>query len=392
MLPMQVALVPQTNEATPDGFLHVAAALQKQVIRDLAPCWGVSATVAPFLELEQVPPGYWPVVLVEEPLMLARRGVHFASGARPFALVTMSDSWSLTASHELLELLVDPWGNWTLSGRSLYSDRERDDETDDREGDTEPQGQVEYLVEVCDPCQAAEHAYTIDGVLLSDFVTPEYYGPRQRQGTGVQYSFTGAVPGPRQVLPGGYLTWRVPGTNAIWQAFGSEPEIRRLGTGGFPSDVSMREWVDAHPDSPTPPDSLPKDEEPLKGAAQDFEEARKSANSYGQVLRRDIDRLRLPLESDQSDPERDRIESLAKLLEALATSEEDRDAFVTNREKVLEKYNITVDLFLPPPGTPLPPPEDFEEFRKRLAAGDRFGTHYNQPFGEYWIMAVLGGY
>ena len=42
-------------------------------------------------------------------------------------------------SHEVLEMAVDPQGTLTWAENSLKSG----------------QGRVEYLVEVCDPCQAA---------------------------------------------------------------------------------------------------------------------------------------------------------------------------------------------------------------------------------------------
>jgi hypothetical protein len=376
MLPMHVAVVPlASGEVTERHLLHVVAALQKQVIRDLGPIWGVAATVAPFRELEQVPPGYWPLVLVED-IPLRRRGVHFATGGRPFALVKNSDSWSLMASHELLELLVDPWGNWTLPGRSP-----RDD-----------QGQVEFLVEVCDPCQ--RETYLIDGVLVSDFVTPQYYAPLDT--AGARYSFRGTVSGPREVLPGGYITWRVaaPDRDEIWQKFGpNDNDIIELGTGEFPSDVSMREWVDSHPpDYPGMPKELSKSEDPLAYAADDFGRAEESARRYGAALRRDIERLREQSAqlsgAEQRTSERDK---LIALLGELATDDAVREAFHADPAKVLAEREITAASAFSPRDAPLPRKEDFAEMLERLLAGDRFGEHMNQPLGAYWSLAVLGG-
>jgi hypothetical protein len=36
-------------------------------------------------------------------------------------------------------------------------------------------GQFEYLLEICDPCEAKTFAYKIDGTWVSHFVTPDFY-------------------------------------------------------------------------------------------------------------------------------------------------------------------------------------------------------------------------
>jgi hypothetical protein len=87
-------------------------------------------------------------------------------------------------------MLADPWGKRLIAGPSIKPD----------------QGRVEYLVEVCDPCQSSECAYTVNGEIVSDFYTPNYFDPVSAE--GVRYSFFGKISAPRQVLRGGYLSWR----------------------------------------------------------------------------------------------------------------------------------------------------------------------------------------
>jgi hypothetical protein len=67
-------------------------------------------------------------------------------------------------------------------------------------------GLFSYLVEACDPCEANNYAYDIAGIALSDFITPHFYdsGPTP----GALYSFKGNIQRPRQVLPGGYISYR----------------------------------------------------------------------------------------------------------------------------------------------------------------------------------------
>src|SRR5215208_5152297 len=117
MLPVHIALVSWTRRTDPRDLSHVAAALQKQAIRDLAPIWNVAATVDVFPTLRSVPAGYWPVVIVDD--VKGAAGYHQDSHGQPYALVEYSRSWSLTASHEVLEMLCDPRG--TVGARYSFT-------------------------------------------------------------------------------------------------------------------------------------------------------------------------------------------------------------------------------------------------------------------------------
>jgi hypothetical protein len=207
----QAALVSDVGQVGVGELTRVAAALQKQVTRDFTPIWEIPATVDGFARLEDVPLGYWPVIVVRDVQDAA--GVHLDRDGQPFALVEMGSSWSLTASHETLEMLADPFGDRFVAGPSP------------RPG----QGRVEFLVEVCDPSEDDRFAYTVNDVLVSDFYTPHFFDPVR--GEGIRYSFTGALIQPRQVLPGGYLSWHDPADDHWYQLthFGAEPRFRDLG-------------------------------------------------------------------------------------------------------------------------------------------------------------------
>lgn len=215
MLTNQLALVSDTKQVTLPAVTRISAALQKQVTRDLVPIWEVRATVDPFPTLDDVPLGYWPIIVVDDVKNAA--GIHLDKDGQPFALVEAGSSWSLTASHECLEMLVDPFGNRVLAGPSPKK----------------KQGRVEFLVEVCDPSEDAEFAYTVNGVLVSDFYTPSFFEPRPA--ANVRYSFTGAITEPRQVLRGGYLSWHDPVSDHWFQKrfFGPKPSIVDLGVFTF---------------------------------------------------------------------------------------------------------------------------------------------------------------
>ena len=237
MEPIQIAVIDQTNEVPPGELARAAAAVQKQVARDFGPVWNVAATVDTFPTLADKPLDSWPVV-IRKKLGVGGPGVHVTrDGDKPFALVRFtpnSADWAVTLSHEILEMLVDPLGTLTTSGPSPLGD-----------GRT-----VDYLREVCDPCQGPARAedpffefqYLMDDVFVSDFVFPTYY-------TGIgpgQYSFTGRVTRPRELLAGGYFTWFDP-LSRLWQYTffdGTETITEVLGPDLSRPDVHLRGLID----------------------------------------------------------------------------------------------------------------------------------------------------
>jgi len=88
-------------------------------------------------------------------------------------------SVSVGATHEICEMAVDPWLN------SAYQD---------------PQG-VFWAGEVCDPVEDDQYGYQIGGVLVTDFVTPNWFGHQHAQSN---IDLKGHANAPFEVLTGGY--------------------------------------------------------------------------------------------------------------------------------------------------------------------------------------------
>jgi hypothetical protein len=190
MLTHHIALVSDTPDVDFADIKPVAAVLQKQVTRDFTPIWGVEAEVAAYRSLKEVPHGYWPIIIKDSLTRPEAAGYHENDLGEPYALVRLTADWSVTASHEMLELLADPWGRHMFTAPSLLH----------------PGKRVKFLVEVSDPCSDAH--YKVDKIAVSDFYTPRYFD--HDEVSGVRYSHTGAITAPRQVLKGGYLTWHDP--------------------------------------------------------------------------------------------------------------------------------------------------------------------------------------
>jgi len=212
MLTRNIGLIADPNDVPPSQLSAVAAALQQQVTTDFGPLWNVQATVSPFATVGDMPIGYWPVVIQNQidPNDPNREGYHTDNNNQPVAFVSFLANWTLAASHEILEILADPYGSSFAAGPS--SDP------------ANANNRVQYLLEVCDPVQDARFAYTVNDILVSDFITPHYHDPDGSE--GVRYDFRGQVGKPRQVLNGGLLSWQDPALDEWFQLknFGS-PQI-----------------------------------------------------------------------------------------------------------------------------------------------------------------------
>jgi hypothetical protein len=235
---IQVGLVDTTGNIAPDLVQAAAAALNVQVTRDLPQFWNVQATVLYLPHAGRIPASVWPVQLVKQ-LPPGEGGFHLDKHNQPYAKVIATpddDSWTIDASHETIEMLVDPSGNRMQSSRAIeIVDGKIKDGT----------GQFNYLVEACDPCEANNYGYAIQGILLSDFLTPHFYDPIVTPGT--RYSFTGALTAPRQVLPGGYISFVNQETDEWQQVLYVDPsEPPTINDLGPATGKSMRGWVDGH--------------------------------------------------------------------------------------------------------------------------------------------------
>jgi hypothetical protein len=226
MLPIHLALVPIAKVNFSD-VAKVSAAIQKQIIRDFSPLWTIEATIDAFPRPDDVPVGYWPLYIVDT---FEQGGQHKTRHHQPFGLVAAGSSWSLAASHEALEMLVDPGGDRLVAGTSPMAG----------------QGRVEFLLEVCDPCQSDAQAYTVNGILVSDFCTPEYFDPLGV--TGARYCYTGSITAPHEVVGDGYLSWRDPLTGNWFQQrmVDGAPAFKPLGPIQPGAMMSLRSMIDSH--------------------------------------------------------------------------------------------------------------------------------------------------
>lgn len=235
-----VAIVSETNQINFDDVSVVVAAVAKQVARDFGPAWGIQATVDAFYSLSTVPSDYWRVLLMQKGQYPGAAGYHADADGQPLAVVELEGDWPVTVSHEVLEMLADPFANRIIAGdypiqasgvRDVIPEFERAD----------------FLVEVCDPV-GGQATYAVNGVPVSNFVLPAFYGKGDYTR---QVDHLGSLCGmPRTVDDaGGYITFRNPATNTWYQLVVENgiPTGHEVSMGNLPhvGSACLREGLDA---------------------------------------------------------------------------------------------------------------------------------------------------
>lgn len=201
-MPTNVVLVDfRTSPASPAELSAVASALTKQALEHFAvpppKGWGLSALVTAAVP-SAIEPGDWVMGLFDHPDQPGALGYHDRTKhgqplMKVFPALCEQDGvkWSSCASHELLETLADP-----ETCRSVQ----------DKHGNF-------WALEVCDAVEA--ESYDIDGVTVSDFVTPAYFEPSSsrldEQGKPLPLDYLRKVHTPYALRPGGYNQVYVPG-------------------------------------------------------------------------------------------------------------------------------------------------------------------------------------
>ncbi len=170
----------------------VCGALRKQVERDLAPAWGISADIRLLPAGAEPAAGSWLLLILDDSEYPGVPSYHTLTiEGLPLVKVFVRTArsrnfdWTMCASHELLEMLVDPVLNsavlrYTNGARQLY------------------------VRQICDPCRDPQFAYRIDGILVSDFVFPAWFEDF-RQPDSTPFDYGGHIHAPFGLLPGAVL-------------------------------------------------------------------------------------------------------------------------------------------------------------------------------------------
>jgi hypothetical protein len=189
-----VDVICHNDFVTPAEARHVTKVLARQIERDFAPVWNVTADLRFAGHPSRARKDAWQLALLDEN-DADNDGYHqLTTQGLPLGKVLLRTAsqcptgWTSTASHELLEMLVNPD---TQVAVFVYDD--------------DVGGRV-YQCEVCDPCQDDPFCYRIDGVWVSDFVYPAWFDGWRKPGS-TRFDHARKLRTPFKVPSGGFMTY-----------------------------------------------------------------------------------------------------------------------------------------------------------------------------------------
>lgn len=190
---IQISVINESTVLADTDVVPVVAVLQKQVTNDFRPVWGADAELKIVPKGTQPPAGSWWLVLLDDSDQANALGYHdLTSEGLPISKVfaasdlKVGTSWTVTASHELLEMLGDPNINLTVFVQNSNA------------------AGILYAYEVCDACEDDSLGYRIDNVLLSDFVYPAWFESFRTEGS-TQFDRLNKIQKPFDILVNGYI-------------------------------------------------------------------------------------------------------------------------------------------------------------------------------------------
>ena len=200
-----IACFNKASTALGVDFDRLIAALQKFVDQYFVPVWGTPARLVKTTGFRK---GAWALAFLDRADVANALGYHDLTPdglplSKVFVQTTLEvkQKVSVTACHELAEMLVDPAINLAAAGA----------------------GNVFYAYETADAVEEVEFA--IDGIAMSDFVYPAWFEAFRKPGSA-QFDYAKKVRRPFQILAGGYMSVF---KNGKWtQIFGSPAKARRF--------------------------------------------------------------------------------------------------------------------------------------------------------------------
>jgi hypothetical protein len=184
---IQISVINESTVLADADVVPVVAALQKQVTNDFGPVWGTAAQLTIVPKGNQPPTGSWWLVLLDDSDQANALGYHdLTSEGLPIGKVFVGSdlkagtSWTVTASHELLEMLGDPDINLTVFVQNNNT------------------AGILYAYEVCDACEDDSLGYQIDNIYPSWFES-------FRTESSTQFDRMNKMENPFQLLVNGYI-------------------------------------------------------------------------------------------------------------------------------------------------------------------------------------------
>jgi len=203
--PVSIACI---NMATVDlgvPFDKLTATLQKCFDERFLPVWGYPVKL---YNTKVAKPSDWQFIYFDNADTAGALGYHdLTKDGQPVSkifvktTIAAKEVVSVTACHELFEMVIDPIANlWAQKG-----------------------GGQEYAYEMSDPVE--EDTFMVDGVEMSNFVHPAWFEPFDHP-PGTKFDHLGLLKAPFTMTKGGYVILQSAGK--VTQKFGSAAKAKRF--------------------------------------------------------------------------------------------------------------------------------------------------------------------
>lgn len=203
--PVNIACINKATVPLGVPFDKLTATLQKCFDQHFLPVWGYPVKL---YNTEVAKPSDWQFVYFDDADTAGALGYHeLTKDGQPVSKIFVKTTLaanelvSVTACHELFEMVIDPLANlWAQAADG-----------------------TEYAYEMSDPVE--EDTFLVDGIQMSNFVHPSWFEPF-RHPPGTKYDHLGLLKKPFSMTKGGYMIVMKKGK--VSQKYGSKAKEKRF--------------------------------------------------------------------------------------------------------------------------------------------------------------------
>lgn len=202
---VRIACINKAKTPLGVSMAKLTKALQKCFDRYFLPVWGYPVKL---YNTKKARPSDWQLVYFEDADQAGALGYHDLTKkgqpiSRVFVKTTLEDGElvSVTACHELFEMVIDPLANlWAEASRGR-----------------------EFAYEMCDAVE--EDTFLVDGIAMANFLHPSWFEPF-KHARGTKYDHLGLLSAPFTISKGGYVIVKQKGK--VKERHGSPAKAKRF--------------------------------------------------------------------------------------------------------------------------------------------------------------------
>ena len=202
---VRIACINKAKTPLGVSMAKLTKALQKCFDRHFLPVWGYPVKL---YNTKKAKPSEWQLVYFDDADQAGALGYHDLTKngqpiSRVFVKTTLEDGElvSVTACHELFEMVIDPLANlWAEASRGR-----------------------EFAYEMCDAVE--EDTFMVDGIAMANFLHPSWFEPFKHP-RGTKYDHMGLLSAPFTISKGGYVIVKQKGK--VKERHGSPAKAKRF--------------------------------------------------------------------------------------------------------------------------------------------------------------------